>query len=204
MISRSGLIFTRGKFALLYLLLLGALSACVSGAGGQVASMTEVGSGETLIVGSVELVPPLIKDEQKIQGLNSGMYENILFLLSDDKYRVLNEEPGMGDYTIEAVLGKDFYVRSSSDKHFFILAGMLYLELGGSATNRAYFPGGLKALIKPGDKAVYVGTVQYHRDEFFVISKVTVVDDYDRANAEYKKKFGAQYSLRKALLTQVK
>ena len=204
MISRSDLIFTRATLALLCVLLLGALSACVSGAGRQVESMTEVGSGETLIVGSVELVPPLIKDEQKIQGLNSGMYENILFLLSDDKYRVLNEEPGMGDYTIEAVLGKDFYVRSSSGQPFFILAGMLYLELGGRELRKAYFPGGLTTSFKPGDKAVYIGAVQYHRDEFFVISKVTVVDDYDRANAEYKKKFGAQYSLRKALLTPVK
>jgi hypothetical protein len=70
--------------------------------------------------------------------------------------------------------------------------------------NKAYFPGGLKISLKPGDKAVYVGTVQYHRNEFFVVTKVAIVDDYDRANAEFKKKFGTKFPLRKALLTTVK
>jgi molybdopterin synthase catalytic subunit len=62
----------------------------------------------------------------------------------------------------------------------------------------------LKVSIKPGDKAVYVGTVQYHRNEFFEVTKVTIVDDYDHANAEFKKKFGARYPLHKALLTSAK
>jgi hypothetical protein len=111
----------------------------------------------------------------------------------------------MADYAgrIEAILGKNFFVRSDN-KPFYILGGMMYLDLGGREMNRAYFPGGLKVSLKPGDKAVYVGTVQYHRNEFFEITKATIVDDYDRANAEFKKKFGAKYPLRKALLTTVK
>jgi len=36
--------------------------------------------------------------------------------------------------------------------------------------NRAYFPGGLKVSMEPGDKAVYIGTVQY-RNEFFEVTK---------------------------------
>jgi len=81
---------------------------------------------------------------------------------------------------------------------------MLYLDVGGRELNRVYFPGGLKASIKAGDKAVYIGTVQYHRNEFFDISKVSIVDDYERANTEFKKRFGTKYTLRKALLTPAK
>jgi len=187
------------------LLLLGALSACVGAAREPVDSLSGLGGDETLVVGRIEIVPPLRKDEQKLKGLGTGNFENKVFLLADEHYRVLTEEPVMADYAgrIEAILGKNFFVRSNS-KPFFILGGMMYLDLGGREMNRAYFPGGLKASLKPGDKAVYVGAVQYHRNEFFEITKATIVDDYDRTNAEFKKKFGTKTPLRKALLTPVK
>jgi len=187
------------------LLLLGALSACVGAAREPVDSLSGLGGDETLVVGRIEIVPPLRKDEQKLKGLGTGNFENKVFLLTDDHYRVLTEEPVMADYAgrIEAILGKNFFVRSNS-KPFFILGGMMYLDLGGREMNRAYFPGGLKVTLKPGDKAVYVGAVQYHRNEFFEITKATIVDDYDRTNAEFKKKFGTKTPLRKALLTPVK
>lgn len=104
---------------------------------------------------------------------------------------------------IEAKIGKTFFVRSSN-KSFFILSGMLFLDIGGKESNRAYFPGGLKVALKPGDKAVYIGVIQYHRNEFFEITKSVIVDDYERTNIEFKKKFGTKYTLRKALLTPVK
>jgi hypothetical protein len=187
------------------LLLLGALSACVGAAREPVDSLSGLGGDETLVVGRIEIVPPLRKDEQKLKGLGTGNFENKVFLLAGEHYRVLTEEPVMADYAgrIEAILGKNFFVRSNS-KPFFILGGMMYLDLGGREMNRAYFPGGLKASLKPGDKAVYVGAVQYHRNEFFEITKATIVDDYDRTNAEFKKKFGTKTPLRKALLTPVK
>jgi hypothetical protein len=47
---------------------------------------------------------------------------------------------------------------------------------------------------------VYIGTLRYHRDEFFEISRVVVVDEYAQANAEFVKKFGTRYPLRKVLL----
>lgn len=200
-----GLTLARARLAAANLLLLGALSACVGAAREPVDSLSGLNGDETVVVGRIEIVPPLRKDEQKLKGLGTGNFENKVFLLADEHYRVLTEAPGMADYAgrIEAILGKNFFVRSHS-KPFFILGGMMYLDLGGREMNRAYFPGGLKASLKPGDKAVYVGTVQYHRNEFFEVTKAAIVDDYDRANAEFKKKFGAKYPLRKALLTPVK
>jgi len=187
------------------LLLLGALSACVGAAREPVDSLSGLNGNETVVVGRIELVPPLRKNEQKLKGLGTGNFENKIILIADEQYRTLTDEPGMADYAgrIEAILGKNFFVRSDR-KPFFILGGMLYLDLGGREMNRAYFPGGLKVSIKPGDKAVYVGTVQYHRNEFFEITKAAIVDDYDRANTEFKKKYGTKTPLRKALLTPVK
>ena len=187
------------------LLLLGTLSACVGAAREPVDSLSGLGGNETVVVGRIELVPPLRKDEQKLKGLGTGNFENKIILIADEQNRTLTKEPEIADYAgrIEAILGKKFFVRSNS-KPFFILGGIMYLDLGGREMNRAYFPGGLKASLKPGDKAVYVGTVQYHRNEFFEVTKAAIVDDYERANAEFKKKFGAKYPLRKALLTPVK
>jgi len=203
MITRCSLENFRNRLAAA--LLISTLSACVGAARAPLESLSELKSGETIVVGRIELVPALKKGEQKIEGLNSGSFENKVFVITDDHNRVLTDEPEMADYTgrIEATIGKDFFVRSSS-KPFYILGGMMYLEVGGREMNRAYFPGGLKVSIKPGDTAVYIGTVQYHRNEFFEVSKVAIIDDYDHANAEFKKKFGSKISLHKALLTQAK
>jgi hypothetical protein len=63
---------------------------------------------------------------------------------------------------------------------------------------------GLKVSLKPGEKAVCIGTVRYNHNEFLEITKASIVDDYERANAEFKKKFGSRYPPHKALLTPAK
>lgn len=63
---------------------------------------------------------------------------------------------------------------------------MLFLEIGGSSVQRVYFRGGFQVALKPGDRAVYIGTVRYHRDEFFEVTRVTVADDYREASAEFR------------------
>lgn len=187
-------------------LLFGSLAACVGPARAPVSSFSELTGNETVVVGRVEISPPLTESEQRIKVLNAGMFKNKVFLIADERHRVLTEEPGVADYggRIEATLGKTFFV-GSSRKPFYILGGMMYLNLSGAGDmDRAYLPGGMKVDIRPGDKAVYIGTIQYHRNEFFEITKVVIVDDYARANAEFRKEFGSRHALRKALLTRTK
>jgi hypothetical protein len=90
-------------------------------------------------------------------------------------------------------------VRSSSEP-FYVIAGMMMLSLGHGTPDQAYFPGGLKANIRPDDRAVYIGTIRYHRNEFFEITDAEIVDDYDRVKAESERQLGRKYPLRKALL----
>ena len=192
------------RFRAAALLLAAALGACAGPARERVDSWSGVGAGETVVVGRIELVPQLRKGEQKIETLNSGSFENMVYLMADDRNRALQGEPKAADFggRIEATLEQTFFVRSS-DQPFYILGGMIWLEIG-RGSNKAYLPGGLKVPLRTGDKAVYVGTVRYYRDEFWNFSKITIVDDYDRANAEYRKKFGTKIPMRKALLIPVK
>jgi len=176
-------------------------SLAVAGARKPVDRLSKLGPGEVVVVGRVELVPALNEHEQRLRGIGTGKFENKMFLVIDSEYRELTEEPDRGDFKgrIDATLGEDFSVSSSAEP-FYVIAGMMYLSLGHGAPDQAYFPGGLKAGIEPGDKAVYIGTIRYHRDEFFEISKVEIVDDYERARAEFVERFGDEHPLKKALL----
>jgi len=165
---------------------------------------SHLGSGETVVVGRVEVVPPLSEHDQRLRGPMSKKYRNTLFLIIDDEYRELTEEPGWGDFKgrIDAPLGEEFIVQSSSEP-FYVIAGMVVLTIDRGGTDNAYFPGGLKADIRPGDKAVYIGTIRYHRNEFFEITDAEIVDDYDRVKTEFEARLGRKYPLRKSLLSLV-
>jgi hypothetical protein len=150
-------------------------------------------------------VPPLRKGEQKIRGMVVGDFENRMYLMMDEKLRPLPQDPRIADYAgrIEALIGSNFFVRSNNAP-FYVLGGVLFLEIGGDGMQRVYCPGGFQVAAKPGDRAVYIGTLRYHRDEFFEITRVTVVDDYREASAEFASKFGSREVLRKALMTRTK
>src|SRR5260370_31242376 len=64
---------------------------------------------------------------------------------------------------------------------------------------RIEIPGGLRYDIRPDDKAIYVGTLLLHRDEFNEVTKVVVVDEYGPAAAAFKQRFGPGTELRKAI-----
>ena len=118
-----------------------------------------------------------------------GKIENTMHLMMDDKLRPMPEDPRIADFAgrIEAPIGETFFVRGKA-----------------SSQQKAVFPGGFQVAIKPGDRAVYIGTLRYQRDEFWEIQRITVLDEYAKANAEYQAKFGAGQPLRKALMARVK
>lgn len=187
------------------LLLAALLSACVGPPRLPLEKLSDAAPDETIVVGRVEVVPPIAEGEQHLDSLGSGYLQNKFYLITSDTYRRLTDEPTVADYTgrIETTLDKDFTVRSSN-KPFYILAGVVMLGSGDNGVDRAYFPGGLKITIHPGDRAIYIGTLRYYRNEFMEVTKTALVDDYARANAEFKKTYGASFSLRKALPTPVK
>jgi len=187
--------------AALGVVLLAVMAGCAPAARAPIDSVDSLSGEEMVVVGRVELVPPLRKGEQRIRGNVVGNFENRMFLIIDEQLRPLPRELKLADYAgrVEAPLGSTFFVRSRSAP-FYLLGGVLFLDFGGDTQQRAHFPGGVQVAARPGDRAVYIGTLRYHRDEFFEISRVVVVDEYAQANAEFVKKFGTRYPLRKVLL----
>lgn len=181
------------------------LAACAPAPRAPLTSLGALGSDEVVVVGKVELAPALRKGEQKIRGMVVGNFENTVYLMMDEKLRPLPQDPRIADYAgrIEAKFGSTFFVRSKAAPSY-ILGGVLFLEIGGSSQEKIYFPGGFQLAVKPGDRAVYVGTLRYQRDEFFEFQRITVVDEYKEANAEFQAKFGGGQTLRKALMVRVK
>lgn len=188
-------------YGLLALYLL-SLTGCVSSRP-AVESLADVGAGEVIVVGRVELSPPLEAADQYLDSMGSGRMKNKLFVVTDTKLRVKQGPVGSGDEYFETVLGEPFYIKGGN-KPFYMLEGVIYTSVSQAGVDSVYLPGGLKVDIQPNDKAVYIGKLRYVRNEYFDIVKAEVVDDYDRANAAFKKKFGAKYNLRKALAAPVR
>jgi len=182
-----------------------ALASCAPAPRAPLTSLSALGSDEVVVVGKVELVPALRKGEQKIRGMVVGNFENTVYLMMDEKLRPLPQDPRIADYAgrIEARFGSTFFVRSKAAPAY-ILGGVLFLEIGGQSQERIYFPGGFQVAAKPGDRAIYIGTLRYQRDEFFEFQRITVVDEYKEANAEFQARFGGGQTLRKALMGRVK
>jgi hypothetical protein len=202
---------TRTLWLICSQLLIGLLGACSTS---SISSLSDIGSNEVIIVGRVELVPGLRKDEEQGRGVaRAGVivfggptnFENTMFLITGDTNKEIKKETSLSELSgrIDAVLDDNFYARSPN-KPFYILGGKVFLSVDKSTSNTLYFPGGFKVIPKPDDKAVYIGTIRYEHDEFYNIKKVTIVDDYENTRTAFNKKFGNQDLLRKSLIVQTK
>lgn len=173
-------------------------------------SLSQVGNDQVIVVGKVELDPALSREEQTL-GENYEEFRNLALVITDNELRP-TPTLGLGDLAkrINAPLGETFFVGHPAEP-FYILKSWVVMnaEIKMVAPDAAPVDGnaplfGTFAInVQPGDQAVYIGTIRYHRDTFFGTEKVEVVDDYTRANAEFTRKFGGHISLRKALAKPV-
>jgi hypothetical protein len=170
-----------------------------------VTSMADLGANEAVLVGRIEMVPPLQKGEQKLQGLFVEDMRNRAYFLTDDHWREVQGDPSFSDYHghVGEEFGKTFAVAVPTQP-LYVLKGIMYLHFTNNRWEQAWLPGGLKVNVQPGDKAVYMGTVRYYRNEFMDIKRVEIVDDFDREQTVFAKKFGTRTVLRKKLATAVK
>lgn len=177
-----------------------ALSACQYGMP-VVNSPADVAPGKIVLVGKVVLDPPLERGEQSL-GAGEKSQENLINLLTSAEQEMIDPENlRYRDYktAIKAPLGKEFFVIAPYSQAN-ITGAMLYLNAG----DNTYFPGGWRYAASAGDKAIYLGTIRYHRNDFYEIVGREIVDEYSKANAEFMKKFGTSMKLKKALLRPVK
>jgi hypothetical protein len=181
-----------------------ALAATLAGCGltrPAITDLTQLAPDEVLIVGSVKLTPPLDEQDQRDSWnvVVPGGYKNKVRMLTGEQWRQLSPPLTMDDYrnNIQLDLGATGFA-SMPRQSFYILLGAILMD-DANPNDVAYLPGGFKVGVRDDDRAIYIGTLHYHRDEFFKIKRVRVEDDFDRAAADFRKQFGKGVKLRKSL-----
>lgn len=171
--------------------------------------LSVVGSSSTILVGKVQLSPPLEDAEQRTHWnvIGDGAIKNRMLIFTHPEKTSFNREKdysfrGMKN-SIIANLGETFFLKAPKQSTN-ILAGMVSLELSGYSNDQLYFPGGFRINIEPDDQAVYIGTLIYHRNDFHEIVKVELKDEFKQSKQQFKEKFGGRVQLKKSLLTKAK
>ena len=187
------------------------LAGCVSVSEG-VGSLSEVGADSVLLVGKIQIVPPIRPEEQRYRAgldpFDTKRYfvgRAILFVSDRPQYQERTGE------ALNPPLEQIFFLKLSKAQRFMV-KGSVTMELtsrGASAGSgfdqtELMFPGPIQFDIRPGDKIVYVGTLRLHRDEFHEVTKAEVRDEYGEAAAALRTKFGDAAVPRKALIKPTK
>lgn len=184
-----------------------ALAGCaVSMPEKEVAALSEVGPGSVLVVGSVDVAPPLRAGEKDLDIpydiLTFGMEER----LSNRAVLTFGRSPDTrvdhGEVTINPELGQTYFFAVPRDAPYMV-GGYVVIEYamvnGMLRDRRIVIPGTLRLEALPDDEAIYVGTLRLTRDDFNEVVEATLVDDYQRAAAEFETRFGTDARLRKAI-----
>ncbi|WP_019139983.1 hypothetical protein [Noviherbaspirillum massiliense] len=172
-------------------------------------SLSEVDSGSVMVVGKIEMLP---KIQAKDQDLKMGTVDpfNVKEAYRNRAMLFLSDQLTEAETTREAFnpqLEETYFFPIPKDKRYIVYGSVYtYYKLrtvnryrSEVNTNEILLPVPIEFDIRPGDKAIYVGTWRFHRDEFNEVTKAELVDQYPAALAEFRKQFGANAELRKAL-----
>ena len=186
------------------------LTACGPTLEKPVTSISEIGADSVLVVGRLDLVPPLRPNEQQIRagtidpfGVGDTMRDRGWLWFG----RSAETPTEKGDVILNPTLGQLYFFRLPRGEPY-MLGGFIRVQFNLNMTGprsvavdeaRIEIPGGLRYDIRPGDKAIYVGTLRVHRDEFNEVTKADIVDEYASAAGEFKKRFSDGTPLRKAI-----
>ncbi len=97
-------------------------------------AVNELLSDELVLVGRIELVPPLTADEQELKTLTSDRFQGKASALFADRAYDLDDLPiSAGSDAIMVELGRDFYTRQPKSKSM-LYSGALILTRSAGAT----------------------------------------------------------------------
>jgi hypothetical protein len=186
------------------------LTACGPRLEKPVTSISEIGPDSVVVVGRLDLDPPLRPNEQKIRagtidpfGVGDTMRDRGWLWFG----RSAETPTEKGDVVLNPTLGQLYFFDLPKNEPY-MLGGYIRVQFNVNMAGprsvavdeaRIEIPGGLRYDIRPGDKAIYVGTLRLHRDEFNEVIKADLVDEYESAAVEFKKRFGPGTPLRNAI-----
>lgn len=186
-------------------------AGCVTVSEG-VGSISEVGQDEVLVVGRIEIIPRIKPEEQTYKAtdpFNSKRHflgRAVMFVSDKPEYQ------NHTGHALNPALEETFFLKVPRSQRYMV-KGSVTMRFAMRTTSprtatvdqtELMFPSPAELDMRPGDKAIYIGTLRMHRDEFHEVTKAEIRDDYERALADYRKKFGSAPAPRKALLKSVK
>jgi hypothetical protein len=186
-------------------------AGCVTVSEG-VGSLSEVAQDEVLVVGRIEIIPRIKPEEQSYKAtdpFNSKRHflgRAVMFVSDKPEYQ------NHTGHALNPALEETFFLKVPRSQRFMV-KGSVTMSFAMRTTSprtatvdqtELMFPSPAELDMRPGDKAIYIGTLRMHRDEFHEVTKAEIRDDYERALADYRKKFGSAPAPRKALLKSVK
>lgn len=167
----------RKILALLFCL---ALQACTLPRSLPATADAKPGESEVVVIGKIELVPPLNpKFEQKTHWNVIGdkrMLSHVMIATAGEYKPVKASKLDIADFqsTLEVEWGVPFMVNAPRQRTYFN-GGVAYLDV--LAQEKLWFPGGYYFDVPKGAAAVYIGTLRYFRDDFNSITRVEVIDE---------------------------
>lgn len=157
-----------------------ALQACALPRALPEATDLQVGASEVVVIGKIELVPPLDPRLEQRTHWNVVGEKRILgrvWMATGSRHEpVKTSDLDVADFqrSLEVQWGRPFMVKAPRQRTF-INGGMAHLDV--LEQERLWFPGGFYFDVPPDAPAVYIGTLRFHRNDFNVITRVEVVDE---------------------------
>ncbi len=157
----------------------------------------ELGPNQTIVVGRFVLEPPLEITKYKGRSIDYVMLGTYEKYPPKDKRTLSYSNILYNDIKGQSYFGgkiEQFMFVKSTNRSFYIV---------GCNFGRIELPARFRVNISPDDKAIYIGTVIYYRDEFNGLKDIKIKNEYKKAKKAFQKKFGKSLKLRKSLLVPI-
>jgi hypothetical protein len=140
----------------------------------------KAGAAEVVVIGKVELVPPLNPQaEQKTHWNVIGekrMLGRVLVATAGEFRPIRTAKLDTADFqeTLEVEWGVPFMVKAARQRTY-VNGALAHLDV--LQQERLWFPGGYYFDVPKDANAVYIGTLRYYRNDFNRIVRVEIVDE---------------------------
>ena len=180
------------------------LQACTMPRALPKATDLRAGASEVVVIGKIELVPPLDAREQKTHWNVIGekrMLGRVWMATGAEHKPVKTSQIDASEFqgSLEAQWGVPFMVKAPRQRTY-LNGGLAHLDV--MEQEKLWFPGGYYFEVPAGANAVYIGTLRFHRNDFNRITRVEVVDE--RKDIATVVKAGSPAEVRPALLQRVR
>jgi hypothetical protein len=182
------------------------LQACALPRALPPATGPQAGAGEVVVIGKIELVPPIDRLEQRthrnVIGEKSLLGRVFVATGPSDK-PVSTPTLVAADFQemVEAEWGVPFMVKVPR-RRTYLNGAVVHLDVVERDT--LWFPGGFYFDVPADAPAVYIGTLRYFRNDFNVITGVEIVDERKDVAVALKARGASTSDVRPSLLRRIR